>query len=190
MQKKKTKQVFTHLTVNPFLPAPVISSPAFQKLSGTAIRVYLRFIQKRPWDSLGRKKGYKYHNAGRDGNGFNLPFNEAQAVLGINSKDTLYSAIRQLVRYGFVDILDYGNYYRSKMARYAISNRWMKYDTAGFIKVEYRPQPANSSSTENRTSTSTENRTTQPQSASSCSTENRTKGMNRISDLRLLKAVG
>jgi hypothetical protein len=221
LAKNRAKDAYRS-KVDPRIQGRVISSLAFQQVTSlAAFKIYLLLLQKRPWDRVSKREkkrgqsGIKYYNAGHDGKGFNLPFTEAEAVLGIKSKATLYSAIQQLVRFGFIDVMDYGNYYLSKMARYSISDRWMKYNTTAFVEAEYKKsdtisgfdkqkkngtgkfadkpstdnKAVNFPSTVDRTGTSSVDRTGRPNTKTGTSSVDRTGKMAPISELMPLQAV-
>jgi len=108
-------------------------SPAFNELSKSGIKTLLRCLQKRKWEK-GRNKQIIYTNEG-----FIFPYTEA-AFLGIGTTQH-WKNIRQLIELGFLDLEYQGGWYQKHdrekdYSRYKLSERWRKYNTPEFIKVE------------------------------------------------------
>jgi DNA-binding PadR family transcriptional regulator len=106
-------------------------SDALGKLSASAIRVLLRFLQKRKWSKVGKGARSKtvYKNGG-------LAFTYAEAdSMGIKNT-TFYEAIMRLIGVGFIDLEHQGGAYGQDYSRYAISERWRDYGTENFKEVE------------------------------------------------------
>jgi hypothetical protein len=57
--------------------------------------------------------------------------------LGIKSPDTFFKVIRELVEdKGFIDVAESGHWYEKKPTKYSISQRWKRYGTSDYEKVE------------------------------------------------------
>jgi hypothetical protein len=114
-----------------FVTWEISESEAFCTLSGTAIRVLLRFLQKRTWSKM-KHKGKKtiiYNNSG-----LSFTYTEAKA-LGI-STSAFYRTLTKLISVGFIDIEHQGGPYGRDYSRYKISERWQDYGTDKFVNVE------------------------------------------------------
>jgi DNA-binding PadR family transcriptional regulator len=109
----------------------ILDSEAFKALSTSAIRVLLRFLQKRTWEKRkvkGRKKIVYSNDA--------LAFTYAEAAfLGIKNT-AFYESIRRLVEVGFIDVDHQGGCYGKDYSRYSLSERWRDYGTDNFKKIE------------------------------------------------------
>lgn len=112
-------------------------SEAFQCLSASALKTLLRCLQKRKWET-GKVKGKKkivYKN-----DGFLFPYEEMIALFDIG-ETTCWKNIIKLVEVGFLDIVHQGGWYQKyeknkDFSVYINSDRWRKYGTPEFIKVE------------------------------------------------------
>lgn len=126
--KKKTKRYL--LKRDTYVEWELLDSEATKELSATAIRVLLRFLQKRPWSKVGkgRQKGIVYQN-----NGLVFTYEEA-AALGIKA-DAFYRAVKRLVEVGFVDVDHYGGCYGKDYSRYSLSDRWRSYGMVDFKPI-------------------------------------------------------
>ncbi len=114
-------------------------SEAFRSISksASAIVTLMRFLQKRKWETtkVGKKKVTIYTD-----DGFTFPYAEA-AALGIAGKTQFWKNIIKLVEVGFVDLVHQGGWYRkhervSDYSVYKCSERWRKYGTPQFVKIE------------------------------------------------------
>ncbi len=114
-------------------------SDAFRSLSksASAIVTLMRCLQKRKWATtkIGNKKVTAYTD-----DGFIFPYAEA-AALGIAGKTQFWKNIIRLVEVGFLDVAHQGGWYskheRTKdFSAYQCSERWRKYGTPEFVKVE------------------------------------------------------
>lgn len=114
-------------------------SEAYQSISRSAstINTLLRCLQKRKWEKVkvGRRKQNIYTNEP-----FIFPYREAKEVLGIG-KTQFWKNIIKLVEVGFIDVEYRGGWYQKHekekdYSRYKISERWRKYGTPDFIKIE------------------------------------------------------
>ena len=105
----------------------ILDSEAFKALSTSAIRVLLRFLQKRTWEKR-KVKGLKKIVYSNDA----LAFTYAEAAfLGIKNT-AFYESIRRLVEVGFIDVDPQGGCYGIDYSRYSLSERWSDYGTDNF----------------------------------------------------------
>lgn len=111
-------------------------SPAFKELSKSGIITLLRCLQKRKWEEtkIRGKKQNVYTNEP-----FIFPYTEA-AFLGIGTTQ-YWKNIRKLIELGFLDLEYQGGWYQrhdreKDYSRYKLSERWHKYNTPEFIKIE------------------------------------------------------
>jgi len=125
-----------------YIDRDVILSKAFMELSGTAVRVYLFFLNKRvmkPFEGGKPKRSGKgkYYVA----NNGEIQFTYAEAVekYHIRSRGTFRDAIDQLVRVGLIDVAKTGMGLCKDVSLYAISERWKLYGTDEFV-VKKRPK--------------------------------------------------
>jgi len=114
-------------------------SEAFRSISksGSTIVTLMRCLQKRKWENtkVGGKKVTIYTE-----DGFVFPYAEA-AGLGICKKTQYWKNILKLVEVGFLDMVHQGGWYRkhekvSDFSVYKFSERWRKFGTPEFVKVE------------------------------------------------------
>ncbi|MFZ2418775.1 MAG: hypothetical protein WAW22_09725 [Smithellaceae bacterium] len=120
------------------LDADIIYSKAFKEImsSGSAITTLMRCYQKRKWDdSRGRKKKPAYLNEP-----FIFPYNEMKDLWGIKTT-THWKNMNRLIEVGFLDLDYQGGWYQKNertkdFSRYKLSERWRKYGTPEFKKVE------------------------------------------------------
>ena len=94
----------------------------------------MRCLQKRKWEK-GRKKIIIYTD-----DGFTFPYAEAEA-LNIAKNTQYWKNLRKLVEVGFLDVVHQGGWYqkheRAKdYSVYKYSERWRKYGTPEFKKIE------------------------------------------------------
>ncbi len=120
-----------------WLESSLIESEAFRNLSGKAAIVFLiRFHQKAFRKTLKKKskvfKNYLISNNGK------IIFTEAEAIeLGFTSSSTYQVIIKELVtEKGFIDIAEPANWYSKQPAKFSISERWRKYGTPEYKRVE------------------------------------------------------
>jgi len=131
MDKNTPKKNKFILRRNVYLSWEILDSGAFKELSPSAIRILLRFLQKRTWSKVG--KGVRSRNVYENGG---LVFTYAEAAsMGIKNT-TFYEAIMRLVEVGFIDLEHQGGAYGQDYSRYAISERWRDYGTENFKEVE------------------------------------------------------
>lgn len=112
-----------------FLDSDLLESPAFYKLNGSAIRVLMRFYQRRKINTkkVGKRTIKEIVNNGE------IVFTYDNAMdLGF-PKATFQRALNALIECGFIDIAQTGaGLYRSATF-YSISDRWQQYGTPKFI---------------------------------------------------------
>lgn len=112
-------------------------SQAFNKLSATALKTLLRCLQKRKWENF-KVRGKKKIVFADDG--FIFPYAEMQQLFGIGTT-TCWKNINTLIELGFLDIHHQGGWYQKHEKEqdysvYRLSERWRKYGTPEFIRVE------------------------------------------------------
>lgn len=133
---KKPKRKFQNRSFCMLEPA-LIESDAFLNLSGKAAVVFLiRFHQKAYKKRTSRKKrGMKDLVITNNGE---IIFTYTEAYeLGFRSSETFHRVIRELVtEKGFIDIAEPGNWYFKEPTKFAISQRWKKYGTPEYERVE------------------------------------------------------
>jgi len=120
------------------LDADIIYSKAFKEImsSGSAITTLMRCYQKRKWDdSRGRKKKPAYLNEP-----FIFPYNEMKDLWGIRTTQH-WKNMNRLIEVGFLDLEHQGGWFQKNertkdFSRYTLSERWRKYGTPEFKKVE------------------------------------------------------
>ena len=117
-----------------WLPPDLIESEPFLNLSGKiAMFCLIRFHQKAFKKKLKHQKrnAFVVTNNGE----ITFPYGEAKRF-GIPS--TLFRrVIRELVEdKGFIDISDYGNWYKKEPTKYSISERWKNYGTDEYKAAE------------------------------------------------------
>jgi len=124
---------------NIWIDADIYYSEAFRSISksGSAIVTLMRCLQKRKWEyqKINRKKERIYVN-----DGFTFPYHEA-AGLKIAGTTQHWKNLRKLVEIGFLDPVHQGGWYRKHekthdYSVYKLSDRWRKYNTPEFEKVE------------------------------------------------------
>lgn len=110
------------------IPWEVLDSDAFMNLSGTAIRVLIRFLQKRRW-SKGRSRKLIFDNGG-------LIFTYAEANAMRISTSQFHTVVKKLVEVGFIEIEHQGGIHKNDPSQYAFSERWRDYGTDAFKVME------------------------------------------------------
>jgi len=113
------------------IDSKIFTSAPFRLLSGKAMWVMLRFLQKRKWNpkKKSRKEKTIYCNSG-------LVFTYDEAVFFGISQSQFHIIIKKLVALGFVDVEYQGGCHNRDYSRYAVSDRWKDYGKSSFIKVE------------------------------------------------------
>lgn len=131
----KEYQIKSNIWIEP----DMFYSLAFQSIarSGSALCTLMRCLQKvrREKVKINGKKKYIPTD-----NGFIFPYAEA-AVLGIAAKTQHWKNITKLIEIGFLDLVHQGGWYRqhervSDYSVYKYSERWRKYGTEEFVKIE------------------------------------------------------
>lgn len=116
----------------------LIKSPAYAAINKpTAFRVLMIFFLKRQMERI------KYKNRGEwiilNNGEIEFTYLEAKNKYGI-SETAFRDAIDELMKLGFIDIVESGaGVYKAKNL-YAISNRWRKYDTPEYEPPKARPK--------------------------------------------------
>lgn len=105
----------------------ILESKAFRQLSATAIRILLRFLQKRTWITMRKKTIY-------ENGGLVLTYTEAQEM-GISTSQ-FSNILRKLIEVGFIDMEHQGGGLGRDYSRYTISNRWENYGTDTFKPIQ------------------------------------------------------
>jgi hypothetical protein len=119
------------------LEPSLIESEAVKSLNGKwwALFCLIRFHQKAYRKKTSKhKKGYKNLTITNNGE-IMFTYGEAKE-LGMRSSETFGRVIRELVERGFIDIALQGNWYQKEPTKFAISERWKRYGTPDFVKVE------------------------------------------------------
>ena len=116
-----------------YLDRDVFHSEAWMKLTATAIRVYLLFLDRRRMMPIqgGRRRGKQFEIANNGEIAFT--YDEAKEDYGISSS-TFCSALDRLVETGFIDITYHGSGLRGDNSTYAITERWRLYGTDKFVR--------------------------------------------------------
>lgn len=114
----------------------VFYSEAFNSLSASAMRTFMRCLQKRSWkkERVNGKKQIVYTNPD-----FIFPYAEA-AFLGIGTTQH-WKNMKHLIEVGFIDLVYQGGWYQrhereKDYSRYRLSDRWKKYGTPQFEHKE------------------------------------------------------
>lgn len=107
-------------------------SSAWMKLSASAMKMYGIFLCKRSVTPVKGKKGKRW--AVNNNGEIQFTLSEASRLLG-KSRTTVLKAKDELVRYGFIDVAHTGGCLDGDCAKYAISNRWLKYGTPDFEEI-------------------------------------------------------
>ena len=132
-KKKKFK-----LNRKAWIEPEMMETKAFRSLSGRAMWVLLRFIQKQTWSEkkVGGHKTRIYEN-----NGLTFTYTEAKYFDIPNS--TFLRSIKMLVELGFIDVEHRGGTFGHgeirDYSRYKLSNRWKDWGTDDFRKKEFKP---------------------------------------------------
>ena len=112
-----------------WIPRRMHRSPAFRKLTSTAILVYLEFKFRCQYARAGTRG--KWHHV----NNNQLIFTYAEAVKRFGmARSTFRNCIDQLVKLGFIDIYHHGGGMFNDCSKYGISDRWENYGKEQFIK--------------------------------------------------------
>lgn len=119
------------------LEPSLIESDAFLSLSGKAAMLFvIRFHQKAHRKRMSKKKkGMKDMVITNNGE---IIFTTAEArELGIKSSQTYHKIMHELVEdKGIIDIAEAGNWYEKRPTKFSISERWKRYGTKDYEKIE------------------------------------------------------
>lgn len=119
---------------NVYVSWEVLESAAFQRLSATGIRVFLRFLQKRTWGKVKIPGKGSFKKIVFNTGGLSFTYSEATA-LGI-SISQFHSVMKRLIELGFIDVEHQGGGLGRDYSRYELSERWRNYGTDAFKTVE------------------------------------------------------
>lgn len=123
------------------LPNRLIDSPPFGKLKNAAdVKVLVWFWQEARYEQSGKKKPGKSSPIGRVDkiiNNGEISFTYQQAGWRGLSSYRFAKALRQLFRYGFIDIPRQGRGVKGVYTKYAISTRWQQYGAAYGQEIPY-----------------------------------------------------
>ena len=122
-----------------WIEADMFYSDAFDCLSASAIKTLMRCLQKRKWDKV-KVRGKSKKQTVYSNDGFIFPYTEA-AALGIAGDTQHWTNMKKLVEVGFIDLVHQGGWYQKHEKEkdysvYILSDRWRKYNTSEFEKVE------------------------------------------------------
>ena len=126
------------------LPNRLVDSKAFASLTtGASVKTLIWFWQKVKYGKRGKKRGKKHGTESPIGridmieNNGELSFTYQEAGWrGMNAK-RFSRALKDLHRLGFIDITRLGRGVKGEYTKYAISNRWEKYDTADWEEIPF-----------------------------------------------------
>ena len=124
-----------------YIEREVIFSDAFRKLSGTAIRVYLLFLNKRvmkPYQGSKQKRSGKGKYYIENNGEIQFTYQEAEQKHSIGT-GAFRTAIDRLIEVGLIDIARIGSSIFRDKTLYGISERWKLYGTDEFIEAK-RPR--------------------------------------------------
>ena len=118
-----------------YISREVINSMAFKQLTGSAIRVYLSFLEKRvmrPYKTTSRSRPGRGCWAIENNGELQFTYREAQEKYGIPFA-TFRRAIDQLIEVGLIDITHQGTGIQKDVSLFGISERWRLYGTDEFV---------------------------------------------------------
>jgi len=112
-----------------WIPRRMHRSPAFRKLTATAILILLEFKYRCQYTRAGTKGKWHQVNDGE------LIFTYAEAVKKFGmSRSTFRSCIDQLLNLGFIYIAHHGGGMLKDCSKYGICERWKEYGKEKFIE--------------------------------------------------------
>jgi len=116
----------------------IIRSEAWHALRGNAPQVYTMFLLERSWVKTGKKgiEKWKCDNENR----IILPYRQAQKDYGYSVKK-FKGCIDNLIKCGFLDIVEHGIAYNRVPTVYALSDRWRNFGKTNFVKAERQKGP-------------------------------------------------
>jgi hypothetical protein len=116
-----------------WIPRRMHRSPAFRKLTKSAIHIYLEFRYRCKMaqipEKAGRAKEWTISNNGE----LIFTYDDAVNRFGI-ARSTFRNCIDLLVKYGFIDIAHAGGGMMKDCSKYGISERWKNYGKEKFKK--------------------------------------------------------
>jgi hypothetical protein len=117
------------LTITLFLEPELIQSLAFQKVSGTAVKVLIWFLRRRQLTKVGRAGKEKWVIKNNGEIVFTYP--DAKKNYGLTGP-RFKRALEDLVAKGFIDINHHGGGMVGDFSTYYISDRWRNFGTEKF----------------------------------------------------------
>tara|TARA_Y100001934_G_C11995439_1_gene605139 strand:+ start:26 stop:649 length:624 start_codon:yes stop_codon:yes gene_type:complete len=116
-----------------FIPKRMHRSPAFRRLTATAIVILFEFYFRRKFCNINNPRtGNKEYVMTNNGE-IVLTYAETTKRFGI-ARSTIRNSIDQLVKLGFIDIAHPGGGMMKDCSLYGISERWREYGKEEFIK--------------------------------------------------------
>jgi len=97
--------------------------PAAKKLTGKSLYIYLEFLQRRIIHTLNRGKSGKESKVCTNARQLEFTYSDAEKNHDISERQ-FRAAIKQLVKYGFIDIVQQGGYLCHYKTVYGLSERW------------------------------------------------------------------
>jgi hypothetical protein len=116
-KKKKNKNEFNAVPPYAQIEQKLVDSEGFKDLKAHTKWLYVEFRLR-----------YRGNNS-RD---ITLTQKEAKKIMRI---ETFRADYKKLIELGFIDLIKCGGFYKEKHI-FGLSNRWKKYGTKGFIKVD------------------------------------------------------
>jgi hypothetical protein len=114
------------------LESALIESEALKALPGkAALLCLIRFHQKAYKKRVSSKKRGMKDLVITNNREIIFTYREARE-LGIKSRSTFDRVIKELVKLGFIEVADPGNYYQRKPTKFSIVNYWIDYGTSAF----------------------------------------------------------
>ena len=112
------------------ITADMYDSPAYRELTRNGMLALQRFLQKRKWSILRKKRAYQNTN-------IKFTFVEARDHLGIKSKGGWQKVLKQLIENGFIKIDHQGGIAGDNdRSVYSLVDHWEKYGQSDFVKKE------------------------------------------------------
>jgi len=125
MEKKKNQWVVYERAL--------LNSKAYRELKKPRAHLLIQdFLGKR---QLFKQKGKKGREAWEILNNGKIEFTYSEAKLKGYSPRQFSEALTEIVGHGFIDVTESGGIYDGHKSKYAISERWRKYDTDEFESV-------------------------------------------------------
>jgi len=116
-----------------FVPRRMHRSPAFRKLTATAIVILIEFYYRRRFSRINNPRTGNHEYVIVNNGEIVLTYAETTKRFGI-ARSTIRNSIDQLVKLGFIDIAHHGGGMMKDSSKYGISERWREYGKEEFIK--------------------------------------------------------